>query len=82
MFTFVAQVYAIAKTVGKVADLIDSFIDLYTQKQIEDMDLSRQNIKDERRAILQAIKQAKTDNERIALSRVLAKHNGVQDENS
>ena len=62
----------IAKAVPKVADLINQFYDLWIDYQIERIDQYRINKKEKRTVLMKQIRDAKTNEERKALSIILA----------
>jgi hypothetical protein len=71
MLNFINAIIIIAKAVPKVKEILDQLVDLYTDWQINQyrQQATHQQIKT--RSLLRAIKNAKTDQERIALSIVL-----------
>ena len=65
-------IIAIAKAVPKVAEILNKFYDLWIDYQVEQIE-NKTVIKREKRAVLmRSIKNAKSDQERKALSSVLA----------
>ena len=63
---------AIAKAVPRVAELVNKFYDLWIDYQIEQIKIQYISKKEKRISVLKAIKNAKTKNERKALSILLA----------
>lgn len=70
--TVVSGIFAIAKAVPTVANYIEKFIDLYTQRQVDKLMKQYQEKVNKRAALMQAIKKAGTDEERTSLSIILA----------
>lgn len=62
---------AIAKAVPKVADLINKFYDLWIDYQIEKIDHYIINKREKRIVLMKQIRDAKTNDERKALSIIL-----------
>jgi hypothetical protein len=70
--TIVAGVFAVAKAVPIVANYIDMFIEKYIDIQIDKAQKVIYSKQQKRAAIIKAISQAKTDEDRKKLSVVLA----------
>jgi hypothetical protein len=70
--TMVAGVFAVAKAVPIVANYIDMFIEKYIDIQIDKAQKVIYSKQQKRAAIIKAISQAKTDEDRKKLSVVLA----------
>jgi len=70
--TIVAGVFAVAKAVPIVANYIDIFIEKYIDIQIDKAQKVIYTKQQKRAAIIKAISQAKTDEDRKKLSVVLA----------
>lgn len=62
----------IAKAVPKVADLINQFYDLWIDYQIQKIDQYRINKREKRTVLMKQIRDAQTNEERKALSIILA----------
>lgn len=73
LLAIASGVVAIAKAVPMVKKLLDQITDIWIDYQVSRMDSNQSEIMNERRALAKAIKNAQSDSERIALSRVLSK---------
>jgi hypothetical protein len=62
----------IAKAVPRVADLINQFYDLWIDYQIQKIDQYRINKREKRTVLMKQIRDAQTNEERKALSIILA----------
>lgn len=62
---------AIAKAIPALRDIVNKFYDLWVQSQIDNARDQRTETQHQRNAILEALKNAKTDEERIAISKLL-----------
>jgi hypothetical protein len=67
-----AGIIAIAKAVPKVAELINQFYDLWVDYQLSKIEAIRVEKKHKIAVVIKSIKYAKNDEERKALSSVLA----------
>ena len=65
-------IIAIAKAVPKIAEIINQFIDLWVDYQLEKIEQEISSKRSKRLALISAIKKAESDNERKALSIILA----------
>ena len=65
-------VVSIASAIPKITDLINKFYDLWVDHQIKKIEKNNTNIRTQRIALMNAIKNAKTENEIKALSVILA----------
>lgn len=65
-------IVTIAKAVPVVASYIDKFYDMWIDYQIERIDQYRINKKEKRKVLMKQIRDAKTNEERKALSIILA----------
>ncbi len=62
---------AIAKAIPAIRDIVNQFYNLWVDAQIDNARELRNETQHQRNAILESLKNAKTDEERIALSKLL-----------
>jgi len=70
--TIFTGIVTIAAAIPKITDLINKFYDLWVDHQIKKIEKNNTNIRTQRIALMNAIKNAKTENEIKALSVILA----------
>lgn len=71
MTNILSVIIVIAKVVPKIKNILDTLVDLYTTWQIDEYKNQASHKQIKTRSLLRAIKNAKTDQERIALSIIL-----------
>lgn len=71
----VRTVLAIAEAIPTIAKLIDRLMDAWIDKRIDDIKDQDHERDKQKLALINSIKKAQSDEERIALSSVLAKFN-------
>ena len=74
-------IIALSKVIPYVKQLIDLLTEKWIDKKIEDIDAKRITRKHKRDALLNSIKAAKTNEERKALSIILADFDGMSNAN-
>ena len=70
--TIFTGIVTIAAAIPKITDLINKFYDFWIDHQINKLEKNNTNIRNQRIALMNAIKNAKTENEIKALSVILA----------
>jgi hypothetical protein len=70
--TIFTGIVIIAAAIPKTTDLINKFYNLWIDHQVNKLEKNNTNIKNQRIALMNAIKNAKTENEIKALSVILA----------
>lgn len=69
-----SAIVSVAKAVPIIKDLFDQITEKWLDYQISRMENNREEIRQERQALVRGIKNATSDSERIAFSRLLRKH--------
>jgi hypothetical protein len=71
---FLKMAVKVIIAIPRIKSLFESLVDLYQQKKIEEIKSIKANVQNRRKALLSAIKGAKTDEERKELSILLHNH--------
>jgi hypothetical protein len=70
----VSGIFAIAKAIPKVKEMLDSLLDLWLTEKLSRLDKKYGEKDHELRTLVNAVKGAKTNEDRMALSRLLFKY--------